>query len=570
MDDDTQSQEIVDLARQAMERRDWMEACRHWEAALLCPGRSSADYVDATKAFREAARYDDAERTFSQGAQAFPEAESIAIAGGWLANARCDWPVAVSRWEDVQARFPNNPWGFLGCIHALRGSGLPEKIDSLLPALRSAVAMQRGLDPESRLKLEIEIAKARNDWREVQSSTRSMIDGGVYSAPVFLALAQSCWHLGDRDAADEAAIQAISLDPALSEAFVVRAWVATDRGDGEAALSCYRALAELNPGTVRWSLKVIQLLNRLGYVRDAVAELDRVRRRWPADPMMKVFLQNYGPAAGNGSYASASVATAADALPGRIEEDELLTIERKAPGLAEWRRLLIAPDGERDVVIAAVRNADTAVLVFTGSNDAVSMPLPLFDRYLAKLNITAVYLKDFKRLRFLTGIESLGGDYESTLLALRKTLDRLEIKRICTLGNCDGGFAAIRYGIELGAARIVAFGAPTHSSDDSLTKIEQARNFMKHRLAAKVPTAMMDLKPFLNSREHTSQLELFYEEEDARDSMQALHLAGLPGVRHHPQPGLSNHYLLRRIALKQEDFAGFLGDLLAVGTTTNR
>jgi tetratricopeptide (TPR) repeat protein len=569
MHDDTQREEIADLARHAMERRDWVRACGYWESILPCPGRPAADYVEATKAFREAARYDDAERTFSEGAEAFPESESIAIAGAWLANARCDWPVAASRWEDVQTRFPNNPWGFLGCIHALRGGGCPEKIDSLLPALRAAVATQRGLDPESRLKLEIEIAKARNDWREVQSSAKSMIDSGAHSASMFLALAQACWHLGDRGAADEAAIRAISIDDALSEAFVVRAWVATDRGDGETALSCYRALAELNPGTVRWSLKVIQLLNRSGHVKDALAELERVRRRWPADPMIKVFLQNYGPAAGNGSYPPASTATAADALLGGMEVDELRTIERKAPGPAEWKRSLLVPNGERDVLIAPVRNADTAVLVFTGSNDAVSMPLPLFDRYLAKLNITAIYLKDFKRLRFLTGIESLG-DYQGTLLALRQTLDRMEIKRICTLGNCDGGFAAIRYGIELGAECIVAFGAPTHSSQDSLTKIEQARNFMKHRLAAKVPSAMTDLKPFLESREYKAHLELFYEEEDARDSIQALHLAGLPGIRLHPQAGLSNHYLLRRIALKHEDFSRFLGDLLAVGMMTAR
>jgi tetratricopeptide (TPR) repeat protein len=569
MHDDTQSQKHVTLARQAMERRDWVEACRHWESVLRCPGRSAADYVDAAKAFREAAHYHDAERTISQGAEVFPDSESIAVAGAWLANARCDWPVAVNRWENVQARFPNNPWGFLGCIYALRGAGFPEKIDSLLPPLYAAMATQRGLEPEARLKLEIDIAKARNDWREVQSSTKSMIDGGAHSASVFLALAQACWHLGDRDAADQAAIQAISVDPALSEAFVVRAWVATDRGDGETTLSCYRTLAELNPGTVRWSLKVIQLLNRLGYVKDALVELERVRRRWPADPMMKVFLQNYGPAAGNGSDLPGNAANSAGALPCGIEEDELRTIESKAPGPAEWKRPLIVPDGEREVLFAPVTNADDAVLIFTGSNDAVSMPLPLFDRYLAKLDITAIYLKDFKRLRFLTGIGSLSDDYQGTLLALQQTLGRMGIKRICTLGNCDGGFAAIRYGIELGAVRIVAFGAPTHSSQESLPKIEQARNFMNNRLAAKVPAAMMDLKPFLENREHNSQLELYYEQEDARDSIQALHLAGLPGTRLHPQPGLSNHYLLRRLALKHEDFSGFLGDLLTVGTTTD-
>jgi hypothetical protein len=110
----------------------------------------------------------------------------------------------------------------------------------------------------------------------------------------------------------------------------------------------------------------------------------------------------------------------------------------------------------------------------------------------------------------------------------------------------------------------VAFGAPTFSSKEGLSKIEQARNFMRNRLDAKVPKDMIDLKPFLEARQHAGQIDLFYEEEDTRDSIQALHLAGLPGVRLHPQPGLSNHYLLRKLALSNEDFAGMLGRLLGV------
>src|SRR6202043_3781310 len=163
----------------------------------------------------------------------------------------------------------------------------------------------------------------------------------------------------------------------------------------------------------------------------------------------------------------------------------------------------------RDVMVAEVPNAATAVLIFTGGNDAVSMPLPLFDRYLATLDVTAIYLKDFRRLQYLLGIESLSADYQGTLAALRDMLSRLGVKRLCTIGHCVGGFAAIRYGVELGAGRIVTFGAPTYSPHDSSTKIEQARNFMRNRLAEKVPPDMMDLKTFLEGRHHTARIELF-------------------------------------------------------------
>jgi len=197
------------------------------------------------------------------------------------------------------------------------------------------------------------------------------------------------------------------------------------------------------------------------------------------------------------------------------------------------------------------------------------MPLAIFDRYLAPLNVTAIYLKDFNRLRFLRGIQSLSNDYAGTLAALRDLLNRYAVKRLCTIGNCDGGFAAVRYGVELCAERIVAFSAPTYSPQDALTKIEQARNFMRNRLAAKVPGDMIDLKPFLESRRYRAQIALFYEEEDDRDRPQALHLKGLPGIRLHPQPGLSNHHLLRRLALSRQNFRSMLAELLGLETPAN-
>jgi hypothetical protein len=197
------------------------------------------------------------------------------------------------------------------------------------------------------------------------------------------------------------------------------------------------------------------------------------------------------------------------------------------------------------------------------------MPLPIFDRYLATLDATAVYLKDFSRLWFLLGIQSLSGDYHGTLAALRDMLGRLGVKRLCTIGNCDGGFAAIRYGVELRADRVLAFGPPTRAPSASSTKIEQARNFKRSRLAAHVPPDRIDLQPFLKTQGNGAQIELFYDEEDARDRMHALHLSGIPGVTLRPHRDVS-HRVLRRMVLRNDDFCGFLANLLGVPTRADR
>jgi tetratricopeptide (TPR) repeat protein len=368
--------------------------------------------------------------------------------------------------------------------------------------------------------------------------------------------------LGSPNEADATALRALAVDPALADAVLVRAWVATGRGDGETAIACYRRMVQLKPDAVRWALKLVQLLNWHGRLEEAVNELRTISQRWPNDPLVRTFLRNYGPAA----TVAAAPTIPVDGNLDHAEEAELEIVARKAPGPGEYLRPLLEPDPEQDVLIAGSPGAQTAVLVFTGSNDAVSMPITLFDRYLAAIPVTAVYLKDFNRLRYLRGIKSLSKNYEEAIAALAELLGRLGTKRLVTLGNCDGGFAAIRYGVELGAARVVTFGAPTYSPGDALTRIEQARNFMRNRLAASVPADLMDLKPFLETHSHTTHIDLFYEADDVRDSSQSLHLAGLPRVQLHPHPGLSNHRLLRALALENQDFRGLLEELLGAAS----
>jgi tetratricopeptide (TPR) repeat protein len=558
---------MIDRANSAARKGDWPQTLEGWNAVLVSYPDHAPAYIGAAHALRELSRLKDAERFLDEGSERFPDNEQIAIARAWLCSAQQDWPAALGRWENFRARFPNNLWGYLGSIGALRNAGKADRVNDLVVTARSILtaSRQRGLDPAVALAAEVDLAKATLDWSQVHQAAQEMTEREADPSPkLFLTVAQACWHMGDVDEADRTALRALSIDPGLSDAVVVRAWVATNRGDGETALRCYRRLAELNPGTVRWSLKVIQLLNRSGCLKEALSELEIVRSLWPDDPMVRLFMQNYGPAAAVNRGPESSLRGSAEDVPDGQEGEELHRVFDKSPGPSEWKRSLIVADPHGDVLVGRVTNAKAVALVFTGSNDALSLPLLTFDRYLASLNITAIYLKDFNRLRYLRGIKSLSDNYQGTLAALHDLLNQLRIDRICTLGNCDGGFAAIRYGVELGADRIVTFGAPTFSPKDSLSKIEQARNFMRNRLDANVSGDMMDLRPFLESRPHSSCIELFYEHEDDRDRTQALHIADLPGVRLHPQSGLSNHYLLRKLALMHEDFRGMLGQLLAV------
>jgi tetratricopeptide (TPR) repeat protein len=564
--DAVEMNDLIDRARLATQRRDWSDAFRAWDAIRQRSPDDAAAHLGAGNALREAGRLDEAEALLAAAAERFPTHEQIAIAHAWLANARLDWATAVPRWQAFRARFPANPWGCLGAANALRAVGRSDAAEAQLAAAETALASggDRTTDERGAMRLELEIAKARGDWSAVRRTAQQALALQPAPSPrLLLALAQACWHLEDAAAADDAAQRALACDPTLMEAVLIRARVATDQGDGEKAISCYRTLARLNPENVRWSLQVVQLLNWVGRVDEAVGELDDVNRRRPNDPMVRVFMLNYGPGSALPAGPVRATRGAAKGDPAAAEEEELRDLTDRAPSDAELLRSVMVDDPRRDVVLAEARNAEVAVLVFTGSNDRVSMPLSIFDRYLAALGVSAVYLKDFRRLRFLRGVQSLGEDYDSTLAALRDIVERLRVTRLCTIGNCDGGFPAIRYGVELHADRILAFQTTTHSPQFSLAKLEQGRNFMRKRLAANVCEKMTDLKPFLQARRHGSRIELFYEEEDPRDRVHALHLAGLDGVTLRPHMGQSNHHLLRRLA-QRRGFRETLAGLLAV------
>lgn len=547
----------IQRARLEMSQRNWSAALIAWnEARTLGPDRPGV-YTGTASVLKECGRLTEAEELLLGAIERFPDSEQIAISLASLANVRRDWPSALRRWESVRQKFPHNPSTYVGSLAALSGAGRTEEADALLPAAQAVLDATRasGAETLSSLWLELTLAKVRCDW----PSVRRLVDSIIAREPVasqraLLARAQACWHMGEIESAAQAAEQVLAIDPTVTEALIIGAWAATEQGNGAQALELYKRLADINPDTSRWLLKRVQLLNWLGQVEEAVAELKPLLARWPNDPKVRAFLRKFGP--GSAMARESNFSDSGDA-------DVFKALEAAAPGPAIWKRSLVNASSELEVQVAAVSGATTALLVFTGAADGVSMPLSIFDRYLAGLDVTVIYLKDFRRLVYLSGIRSLGHDFDATIVAMRDLLSKQGIKRVVTLGNCDGGMAAIRYGIELDAERIIAAGASTHFAN-TVPRLEQARNFKRVRIAEKVPTEMADLRPLLLSREYRAQILVLYLEEDERQRHHALHISGAPNVALQAVAGKQPHSVLHRLALSSPQFQDTIAGWLAL------
>ncbi len=255
--------------------------------------------------------------------------------------------------------------------------------------------------------------------------------------------------------------------------------------------------------------------------------------------------------------------------PDAADRGELRTLLDGAPLAPAHARAAVVSDPLRDVIIPEGIHSKTALLVFTGANDALTMPVPVFDRYLIPLDITPIYFCDFNRLHYMAGIRSISESYQGTIDCLRGMLHDMGFTRLYAFGNCAGASAAIRYGIDLKAERIIAFDVLSHISDHAVATFEHGHTFMRNRFSARFSLETADLRPFLQTRKSDAPISLFYYGGNELKRAHAERLGDIHGVYLHSLDCPRNQGLLRRFVLSNENFSQWLADILAVHPMTD-
>lgn len=104
-------------------------------------------------------------------------------------------------------------------------------------------------------------------------------------------------------------------------------------------------------------------------------------------------------------------------------------------------------------------NSDILFVLFSGMGFENSKPTFIFNNFLKKYkNIDKLFLRDLKYSYYLTGLNNLTNDLESTLSFLNKQfIKNKNYKKIIGIGCSAGGYASILYGILLNFDKVISF-----------------------------------------------------------------------------------------------------------------
>jgi|GEM_PF-829485 len=153
----------VEHARVAQFRADWPEALRRYHHVLArFPGRAEG-FAGGGLALSMLGRGGEADELLRRGMELFPRSAPVAVEYARVAQVQANWPEALRRWEQVMAKFPEDPEGPAGAATALRHLKRFAMLEQLLGAAVARFPAHAGLAGEH-----ARAAQARQDWAEAR------------------------------------------------------------------------------------------------------------------------------------------------------------------------------------------------------------------------------------------------------------------------------------------------------------------------------------------------------------------------------------------------------------------
>jgi hypothetical protein len=203
-----------------------------------------------------------------------------------------------------------------------------------------------------------------------------------------------------------------------------------------------------------------------------------------------------------------------------------------------------------DVQIVRRENAKTVLFVFCGRQNKPGLPVCIIHRWLGRLPVSVVYLRDFRAMLYLKGISSLGQDRRTTLDSLRRIAASIGGRRSLCYGNSGGVFAALHYGLDLGSKAVLCLSGITNLATEFNSRLRSADGIA--RLNRELPGQSVDLRQAYRAAKRPPRARIVYAEHNWDDRLHAEHMGGLPTVALEAVPDTANHNVIADLIYRGE------------------
>jgi len=145
------------------------------------------------------------------------------------------------------------------------------------------------------------------------------------------------------------------------------------------------------------------------------------------------------------------------------------------------------------------------------------------------LPASLVYLKDFENLAGARGFPTLGPGRPASLAALRRIAEEVGGRRLYALGVSLGGYAALHYGLQLGAEGVLNLAGATDFTPSFVESLEPVSP--EYLGVCRVaPDYTVNLRETYAGDPRRPHVIIAYSAGNPRDRQQAERMAGLPNV----------------------------------------
>lgn len=175
--------------------------------------------------------------------------------------------------------------------------------------------------------------------------------------------------------------------------------------------------------------------------------------------------------------------------------------------------------------------AEVVLVFFAGFGGGFGgMPAFEFRNTVSDVAAHKLFLRDPSGLWYLGGLPSIGDSADAVAAYVRDHCARHGAKRVVTVGNSSGGYAALLFGILIDADEVHAFAPKTRLVLPEDFHDQEKLRLIHHHMGKDHP--YLDIKRLLaDGRGARTMLHIHYPNGDTVDAKQARRMAGIRNVK---------------------------------------